>query len=86
MRSVEASPLRLGVSDKVPPHVDGGHSGAVSWGGRAFAVGAGEQGALISGKMQEGLKEEFSDTSAQGDRLHERRHPDGLAGAPGVEL
>ena len=49
-------PLGLGVSHKVPPPGDQGHPDAVSWGGRAFAVGAGERGALVSGDVEEGSK------------------------------
>ena len=42
-------PLRLGLSNKVSPPVNGGHPDAVPWRGRAFAVRGGERGALVSG-------------------------------------
>ena len=78
--------LQLGVSNQVPPPVDGGHPDAVSSGGRAFAVGGGERGALVSGNVEEGVEEEFSDALAQGGRLDEVGHPNGLTAARGVEL
>ena len=55
------------------------------WGGRAFAVGGGERGALVSGDVEEGVEEEISDAFAQGGRLDKGGRPDGLAGARGVE-
>ena len=78
-------PPQLGVSDKVSPPVDGVHPHAVPFGGRALAVRGGKRGALVSGKMEEGVKEEVSDALPQGGRLDEGGRPDALGGAPGVE-
>ena len=67
--------LLLGESNKVPSPV------AVTRGGRAFAVGTGEREGLVSGNVQEGVKEEVSVALAQGGRLDQHGHPDGLLGA-----
>ena len=76
------SSLRVGVSDKVSPPVDGGHPDAVPSGGRAFAVGAGEQGALVSGDVEKGVEEEL-DALAGG--VEEGARQDAFGGARGVE-
>ena len=77
--------LGLGISDKVPPPVERGHPDAVSWGGQAFAVGGGEQEALVSGDVEEGVEEEVLVALAQGGRLHEGGCPEGLGGARRAE-
>ena len=74
-------PIRLRLSDKVPPLVGGGHSDAVSWGGRAFAVGAGERGPLLSADVEQGVAEEDSDALALGGRLDKGGRSNGLCGA-----
>ena len=78
-------PVRLGVSDKVPHPVNGGHPEAVSWGGRSFAMGGGERGGLVSGNVEEGLEEEVSDAWAQSGGLDKSGSPDGLGGDGGAD-
>ena len=77
--------FRLRVSDKVLPPVEAGHPDAVPLGGQAFAVRGGERGALLSGDVGEGVKEDVSDAFPQGGRLDEGGRPDALDGARGVE-
>ena len=52
-------PLRHGVSEEVLSPVDGGHRDPVPRGGRALTVWGGEWGAVMSGDVEEGVKEEF---------------------------
>ena len=54
-------------------------------GGGAFAVRGGEGGALVSGKMEEGVEEEVSDAFPLGSCLDEGGRPDALGGAQGAE-
>ena len=75
----------LGVADNVSPPVDGGHPDSVPCGGRALAVSSGEWGALLSGDVEEGVKEELSDFLLRGGRRNEGGCLDALDGAPGVE-
>ena len=71
-------PHRLGVPDKVSPPVDGGHPDSVPCGGRALAIRGGERGALVSGDIEEGVKEEVTDALPQDGR------PDTVGGAGDV--
>ena len=49
--------------------------------GRAFAVGGGKGGSLVSGDVGEGVEEEISDAFPHGGRLDEGGRPDALGGA-----
>ena len=53
-------------------------------GSRAFAVGNGKQGALVSGDVEEGVDQEVSDPLAQGGCLDKGGRTDGLGGAQGA--
>ena len=54
-------------------------------GGRALSVWVGAWGAVVSGDVEEGLKEEDSDAFPQGCRLDQGGRPDADAGAGGAE-
>ena len=79
-------PPRHRVSDQVSPPVDGGRPDPAPRGGRALAVWGGAWGALVSGDVEEGVKEEVSDAFPQGGRLDQGGRPDGGAGAGGAEV
>ena len=67
------------------PPVEGGHPDSVPRGGQALAVWAGEWGAVVSGDVEDGVKEEVSDAFPQGGRLDQGGRPDALGGAGDVE-
>ena len=56
-----------------------------SRGERALAVRGGERGAVVSGDVEEGVKEEVSDALPQGGWLEQGGRVDALGGARGVE-
>ena len=72
--------VRLGVAP-----VDGGHPDPAPRGGRALAVWGGPWGAVVSGDVEEGVKEEVSDAFPQGGCLDHGGRPDAGAGAGDAE-
>ena len=67
------------------PPVDGGHPDPAPRGGRALAVGGGAWGAVVSGDVGEGVKEEVSDAFPEVGRLDQGGRPDAGARAGGAE-